>query len=237
MKGFVSSIQSMGTLDGPGVRFVVFMQGCNLRCACCHNPETWALKGGTAYTAEAIYEKAARYRSYFGQKGGITLSGGEPLLQAPFVKELFALCHEGGIHTCLDTSGSLLSPEIDDLLSLTDYVLLDIKYTTDALYQKYVGCKMEAPLRFLAELERRNVPTVLRQVVIPGINDTRENIEALHKLQVRHTCVEKVELLPFRKICTSKYEALGIPFPFSEVPTPSKAEMDALCRCLNETEQ
>ncbi len=228
MEGRVSSIQSMGTVDGPGVRFVVFMQGCNLRCACCHNPETWEMEGGTAYTAEAMYEKAARYRSYFGKQGGITLSGGEPLLQTAFAKKLFALCREGEIHTCLDTSGSLFNPEVSDLLSLTDYVLLDIKYTTDALYRKYVGCGIEAPLRFLGELEKRDIKTALRQVIIPGLNDNRENIEALKNLQGQHTCVEKIELLPFRKICTSKYDALGISFPLAEVPTPSRADIKAL---------
>lgn len=228
MEGRVSSIQSMGTLDGPGVRFVVFMQGCNLRCACCHNPETWTSEGGTIYTAKAIFEKAARYRSYFGQKGGITLSGGEPLLQPAFAKAVFALCREGSIHTCLDTSGSLLNQEVSALLSLTDHVLLDIKYTSDALYRKYVGCGIETPLRFLAELEKRGIKTTLRQVIIPGLNDNRENIEALKKLKAKHACVEKIELLPFRKICISKYDALGIPFPLADVPTPSRADIKAL---------
>lgn len=228
MQGFVSSIQSMGTLDGPGVRFVAFLQGCPLRCACCHNPETWAQEGGTAYTPDEIFEKAIRYRSYFGETGGITLSGGEPLLQPLFALEIFRLCQNAGIHTCIDTSGCLWNTEIENLISLTDYVLLDIKYTTDALYQKFVGCTIEAPLRFLSELQKRNVPTVLRQVILPGINDTTENMNALRQLKETHSCVEKIELLPFRKICTSKYETMGIPFPFANLPSPSRADMEKL---------
>ena len=228
MQGRVSSIQSMGTLDGPGVRFVVFMQGCPLRCACCHNPETWDPNGGTAYTAEEIFKKAVRYRPYFKTKGGSTLSGGEPLLQPDFLTELFSLCRENGIHTCLDTSGCLWNQEIARVLSLTDYVLLDMKYTTDALYQEYVGCSMSAPLQFLEKLQEKSIPTVLRQVIIPGYNDTSENINALVHLKASHSCVQKTELLPFRKICISKYEALKIPFPFANIPAPSRTEMKKL---------
>ena len=228
MQGFVSSIQSMGTLDGPGVRFVAFLQGCPLRCACCHNPETWAQVGGTAYTPEEIFEKAIRYRSYLGETGGITLSGGEPLLQPLFALEIFQLCQKADIHTCIDTSGCLWNTEIENLISLTDYVLLDIKYTTDALYRQYVGCTIEAPLRFLSELQKRNVPTVLRQVTLPGLNDTAVNMNALRQLKETHSCVEKIELLPFRKICTSKYETMGIPFPFANLPSPSRADMEKL---------
>lgn len=228
MQGRVSSIQSMGTLDGPGVRFVAFLQGCPLRCSCCHNPETWNPDGGTLFSANALFKKAERCRLYFGEKGGVTLSGGEPLMQPGFAAAFFALCKENGIHTCLDTSGCLWNAEIEALLSLTDYVLLDIKYPNDVLYQKFVGCKMDAPLHFLAELEQRQIPTVLRQVIIPGLSDTPESMELLAKLQAKHTCVEKIELLPFRKICTSKYASLGIPFPFAEIPTPSRADIKAL---------
>ena len=167
MKGFVSSIQSMGTLDGPGVRFVAFLQGCNLNCGCCHNPETKAVSGGTEYAAEEIAEKCEKYKEYFGEKGGITLSGGEPLVQAAFSREIFAECKKRGIGTCLDTSGSILNDEILSLLDLTDCVLLDIKYHTDELYKKYVGCSLSKPLEFLSVLNDKKIPTVIRQVIIP----------------------------------------------------------------------
>ena len=131
MMGNIHSIQTMGTLDGPGVRFVVFMQGCPLRCKCCHNPDTWDFSGGVEYTPEELVKKALRYRAYFGETGGITASGGEPLCQAAFVEEFFSLCHEEKLHTCLDTSGHILTEDIKKILAVTDRVLLDIKYTED----------------------------------------------------------------------------------------------------------
>ena len=144
--GQVHSIQSLGTVDGPGLRFVVFLQGCNLRCGCCHNPDTWEMHSDKQFTADEIVEKALHYKEYFGEKGGITLSGGEPLLQAEFCYEIFKHCHENGINTCLDTSGSILNDKVKNLLTETDRVLLDIKYTDDDLYIKNVGCSLEKPL-------------------------------------------------------------------------------------------
>ena len=138
MKGYIHSVESFGTVDGPGIRYVVFMQGCPLRCGCCHNLDTWSFDGGTEYTPQQIVEKAIRYKEYFGKDGGITVSGGEPICQSEFVAELFRLCHEEGINTCLDTSGCILNDKIKDLLSVTDRVLLDIKYTKNELYQKHV---------------------------------------------------------------------------------------------------
>lgn len=232
MVGHISSLQSLGTLDGPGVRFVVFLQGCNLRCACCHNPETWPLSGGTDYTPEALLKKVLPYREYFGTRGGVTLSGGEPLLQAPFAAAFFRLCRENHIHTCLDTSGSLLNDAVLALLDETDMVLLDIKYTNEEAYQKYVGCSLSAPLQFLDVLDARRIPTTIRQVIIPSLNDTLENIEALHRFKKAHASVKTIELLPFRRLCQTKYDALCIPFPLAEVPSPTKSEMEALERHL-----
>ena len=227
-QGKIHSFQSLGTLDGPGVRFVVFLQGCHLRCACCHNPDTWALDGGTLFHADEVMQKVARYKEYFASTGGITVSGGEPLLQAEFVRELFALCKKAGIHTCLDTSGSLLNPTVKELLSLTDLVLLDLKYTTDTLYKTYVGCSIDAPLHFLAYLEEQGVPTILRQVIIPTLNDTTESVLALKQIANAHACVQKVELLPFRKICQVKYDSMHIPFPLASIPTPDAQTMERL---------
>ena len=128
VSGRVHSIQSLGTLDGPGVRFVVFTQGCNLRCGCCHNPDTWEMVGGKEYTAQELAEKALHYKEYFSEEGGITFSGGEPLLQPDFVRETFERCHDLGINTCMDTSGSIMNDSVKALLDVTDRVLLDIKY-------------------------------------------------------------------------------------------------------------
>ena len=232
MTGFVHSIQSLGTLDGPGVRFVVFLSGCNLRCHVCHNPDTWECGIGTEYTAEEIVGKAERFREYFGEDGGITLSGGEPLLQARFANEVFTLARERGINTCLDTSGSILNDSVKELLSVTDRVLLDIKYTTDEEYRKYVGCSINAPLDFLAYLSEAKIPTTVRQVIVPTVNDGEKNIKRLKNITRGNPSVEKIELLPFKKICAAKYENMGITFPFADKPTPTKEDMDRLTEIL-----
>ncbi len=231
--GRIHSIQSLGTVDGPGIRFVAFLQGCPLRCGCCHNPDTHSFEGGTAMLPQQLCERVLRYREYFGQDGGITLSGGEPLCQAAFCYEVFALCRQNGICTCLDTSGCLLGQEQKKLLSVTDRVLLDVKYTTEQDYQKYVGCSLDAPLSFLAYLQEKGIPTTLRQVVLPTLNDSTEQIERLRKIARAHSCVDGVELLPFRKLCTVKYEQLGRPFPFAHLPEPTHAQMQALEAALN----
>lgn len=233
-KGRIHSIQSLGTVDGPGVRFVAFLQGCPLRCGCCHNPDTWNPREGTEYTPEELVAKAVRFREYFGTAGGITLSGGEPLWQADFCREVFRLCHEAGIHTCLDTSGCILNDSVRSLLSKTDRVLLDIKYTNDEDYRDHVGCSLPAVLDFLACLNERGIPTTLRQVIIPTLNDSEEQILALRKVMRSHPCVDGVELLPFRKICQVKYDNLGIPFPFGHLPEPDPDRMRALENILRQ---
>ncbi len=228
MMGKIHSIQSLAASDGPGLRFAVFMQGCPLRCGCCHNPDTWDFGGGKEYSAQEISEKAARYKSYFGKTGGITVSGGEPLMQADFVKELFILCREEGINTCLDTSGCILNENVKELLSVTDRVLLDMKYTNSELYKKHVGCEMEKVFDFLGYLNKNKIPVTLRQVIIPTLNDNEDNIKKLKEIADKHECVDKVELLPFRKLCQIKYDNMGIKFPFGDIPEPSKELMNKL---------
>ena len=232
--GRVHSFQSLGTVDGPGIRFVVFFQGCHLRCKCCHNPDTWSFSDGTEYTSEEIVGKALRYREYFGKQGGITLSGGEPLLQADFAREIFALCHENGVNTCLDTSGSILTDSVKALLKETDRVLLDIKYTSEALYRENVGCTMKSALDFLSYLNEEHIPVTIRQVIIPTVNDDRENMLALKEILAQYPCVDKVELLPFRKICQTKYDGMKIAFPFGHLPAGTKAMTDELYKLLAE---
>ena len=228
IKGYINSIQSLGALDGPGIRFAVFLQGCNLRCGCCHNPDTWDLKGGTEYTPLEIVQKAERFREYFGKEGGITFSGGEPLLQADFVREVFSLCKEKGINTCLDTSGSILNDKVKKLLSVTDRVLLDIKYTDEQSYKDYVGCSLEGVLNFLDYLDQNKIPVTLRQVIIPTLNDNEDNILRLKDIAESHKCVDKIELLPFKKICQVKYDKMGIPLPFAHLPEPKRDKIKIL---------
>ena len=228
MTGRIHSIQSLAASDGPGLRFAVFMQGCPLRCGCCHNPDTWDFSAGKEYTAEEIVQKASRYKSYFGDKGGITVSGGEPLMQADFVREIFELSHKEGINTCLDTSGCIMNDEVKNLLRHTDRVLLDIKYTDGELYKKHVGCEMEKALEFLDYLNKEKIPVTLRQVIIPTLNDNEDNVKKLKEIADNHKCVDKTELLPFRKLCQIKYDNMEIEFPFKDIPEPSKEIMDEL---------
>ncbi len=236
VSGRVHSIQSLGTLDGPGVRFVVFTQGCNLRCGCCHNPDTWEMVGGKEYTAKEISEKALHYKEYFSEEGGITFSGGEPLLQADFVRETFELCHNEGINTCMDTSGSILNDSIKSLLEVTDRVLLDIKYTDDSQYRDYVGCSFDKPLAFLEYLEEKGIPTTLRHVLIPTLNDNDESFEKLLAIAKNHKCVDKVEILPFRKICQVKYDKMALDFKFASIPEPTNESVKHFEELLKRTD-
>lgn len=234
MKGWIHSFQSLGTLDGPGIRFVVFMQGCNLRCGCCHNPDTWEMRQGKEFSVDEVVDKVLRYREYYKEDGGITVSGGEPLLQAEFVHDIFKKCHQQGIHTCLDTSGSILNEQVKKLLDETDLVLLDMKYTDEQSYEKYVGCAMAKPIEFLAYLDEQKIPVTLRQVIIPSLNDNEENINRLRDIARKNSCVNKVELLPFKKVCQVKYDDMGIEFPFAEIPAADRGMVEALEKILRE---
>lgn len=231
--GNIHSFQSLGTVDGPGVRFVVFMQGCNLRCKCCHNPDTWSCGEGKEYTAQEVLERCVRCKAYFGKDGGITVSGGEPLLQAEFVKEIFTLCHNNDINTCLDTSGSVMNDSVMELLSQTDRVLLDIKYTDDSAYRENVGCGIDVVFKFLSVLDEMNIKTTLRQVIIPGYTDDAENVLKLKEIAEKHACVDKIELLPFKKICKTKYDSMNIEFPFGNIPEPKKEIMAELKKLID----
>ena len=232
MKGRINSIQTLGTVDGPGVRFVLFMQGCPLRCAYCHNPDTWDFAGGDEVSAEEIFEKVKRYREYFGKDGGITVSGGEPTAQADFVREIFALCKSVGIHTALDTSGCIWNDKVDKLLEVTDLCLLDYKMCNAEDYEKYTRCKKESVDSFLLELQKRSIDTWLRQVIVKGINDSAESVKYLYDVADSHPCVKKVELLKFRKLCAPKYENLGIEFPFGDKPETTAEDITAIMSAI-----
>ncbi len=237
MTGKVHSLQTMGAVDGPGIRYVIFLQGCPLRCAYCHNPDTWTTTGGTLYETNELIKKIKRYRDYFGRDGGVTVSGGEALLQADFVSELFSALHREGINTCLDTSGNWLTQKtsaditasadssadtiaipdnIIELLRVTDLVICDIKFISDELYHKHSYGSLNQVLSFLLNTEKLSVPLWVRHVVVPGLTDTREEISAMSELAHRFSNLKRIELLPFHKLCIPKYEALGIPFPLAD---------------------
>jgi len=225
MTGRIHSIQTMGAVDGPGIRGVVFMQGCPLRCVYCHNPDTWNPEGGEEIEASGLCRRLLRYRSYY-KRGGVTVSGGEPLLQSRFVSELFALLHKEGLHTALDTSGMASLESARPVLEHTDLVICDLKFTTDELYRLHTAMPMQPVLDFLSETEKMNIPLWIRHVVVPGLTDLDEEVKTISRLANRYKNLEKLELLPFRKLCLSKYDALGIPFPLADVPecTPSRIE-------------
>lgn len=226
MKGRIHSFQSMGTVDGPGIRCVVFMQGCPLRCIICHNPDTWDTKAGTEVDTEDLYKKILRYRNYFKNAGGVTVSGGEPLLQAAFVEELFSRLKEAGIHTCLDTSGCLINDAVLSLLEVTDLVLLDHKYARPEDYYRYTKEHQKNAEDFLDLLQEKEIPVWIRRVVIPGLNDDEASFIQLKTLIQHYTNIKRTELLPFRKICLTKYQNMGIPFPLKDTPEPTESEME-----------
>lgn len=228
IRGRISSFQSLGTVDGPGVRSVVFMQGCPLRCACCHNPETWDACGGYETDTDSLAEKILRFKPYFGSSGGVTVSGGEPLMQAEFVNDLFVKLKAQGINTALDTSGCLLGHSVEELLRNTDIVLLDYKYTNSEDHIKYTKCRKETVDAFLDCLESMGKETVIRHVVIHGLNDTDESFKKLSQLARRYSCVKKIELLPFRKLCIEKYDELKLRFPLIDVPETEESFIDSI---------
>ena len=228
MIGRIHSFQSLGTVDGPGVRTVVFMQGCPLRCICCHNPDTWDFTGGTQTTAEELVNRILRYRNYFGEQGGVTVSGGEPLCQTEFVTALFRRLRELGISTALDTAGYRLDESVKALLDVTDLVLLDYKYTDPQDYLRYTQCEMARVDTFLNYLQQTKKRTWLRHVLIPGYNDSVESLLRLRCVRDRYSCIERVELLPFRKLCLEKYRQMEIPFPLEETPEMSVERLEEL---------
>ena len=215
MKGRVSSLQSLGTVDGPGLRYVIFLQGCPLRCVYCHNPETWDPAGGREYAPEELVEKVLRCRAYFGEQGGVTVSGGEPLLQAPFVTELFRQLKEAGIHTALDTSGAGDLKQAAQVLDWTDLVLLDLKFPDEAGYRRYCRGSWAQTQAFAALAGEKRVPLWVRHVVVPGLNDSLEDLRAIKAQAESLPGFQKLEWLPFHNMCLEKYQQLGLPFPLA----------------------
>ncbi len=226
MEGRIHSFETMGCADGPGVRFIAFLQGCPLRCCYCHNPDTWDPQGGQRISAEDIIEKANRYRPYFGQNGGLTLSGGEPMMQPLFVAEILRRAKECGIHTALDTSAMAGEPYWEEILAATDLVIADLKFADEQAYRKNSGGSLAQVLRFLKKTEEMKIPLWIRHVVAPGLTD--RDVPAIRRLAEQFSNLEKLELLPFRKLCLSKYEQLGIPFPMKNTPECSEDMIKAL---------
>lgn len=227
MIGHIHSTESFGTVDGPGIRFVVFMQGCTLKCKYCHNRDTWKVNSGNKITIEELIKNIENYRTYMDNSGGgVTVSGGEPLLQAEFVTELFKKLKELGIHTALDTAGSIpLSPEIKELLKYTDLVLIDIKHIDDEKCKALTGFSNKNNIEFIKYLNNVNIPVWIRQVLVPGYTDDKFDLQKLKQFIDTLSNVEKVEILPYHNLGKFKWEELGDAYELEDVIPPSQDDV------------
>lgn len=242
VKGYIHSTESFGSVDGPGVRFIVFMQGCNMRCKYCHNPDTWDKNGGREVTADEVIKTALRYRTYWGKKGGITISGGEPLLQLDFLIELCKKCRERGISTVIDTAGKPFTREepffskFNELLNYTDLIMLDLKHIDSNDHKALTGFGNENILDLAQYLSEKNVPVWIRHVLVPGINDDDFSLNKLHKFIKTLKNVQRVEILPYHNLGEFKYEDLGIKYPLAGLRSPSKESIANAQRLLHITD-
>jgi len=227
MIGHIHSTESFGTVDGPGVRFVVFFQGCPLRCKYCHNPDTWEFGKGTERTAEDLMKEYDSYKEFL-KSGGITATGGEPLAQPEFLAELFSLAKSKGVHTCLDTSAGVYSPEhheaIDKALKYTDLVMLDIKHIDSAEHKKLTGMGNEHILAFAEHIRDLGIPVWIRHVVVPGITDQHDELFALGEYLSTLSNLKALDVLPYHDMAKPKYENLGMEYPLGDTPPLSKEE-------------
>ena len=234
MNGFIHSTESFGTVDGPGVRFVIFLQGCPMRCKYCHNPDTWKMNAGSLRSAQSLIKEYQRNAAFY-TNGGITVTGGEALMQIDFLLELFALAKENKIHTCLDTSGITYHPgnsgyneKLDKLMALTDLVMLDIKHMDPAGHQELTGHDNAGILAFARYLEEKNVPVWIRHVVVPGITDDPLQLTRLGQFIGTLSNVKALDVLPYHIMGVSKYKELDIPYPLTGVePATQKQAKDA----------
>lgn len=213
--GRIAKFETLGMLDGPGIRTVVFVQGCMLRCAYCHNPALLSFQGGQEYTPKQLLEKILRFKNYYKSHGGVTVSGGEPLGQTEFVTEFFKLCKQEKINTCLDTSG-VGTGDFEELLKYTDLVLLDIKHTTDKGFKELTLIEKDRTVPFTQALIKSGVPVWVRQVIIPEITDSSEYLDSLLEEISKFKNIEKIEFLPFHTMAYSVYEELGIDNRFKD---------------------
>ena len=228
MDGYIHSVESFGTVDGPGLRLVIFCQGCPLRCRYCHNPDSWAVGRGTRMSPQELIDQYERNKAFYG-RGGLTVTGGEPLLQIDFLLELFRLAKEKHIHTCIDTSGatdregqSAYNDKLDALMTMTDLVMLDIKHIDAPAHKSLTGMDNAGILAFARYLKEKNVPVWIRHVVVPGVTDDEQALARLGRFIGGLSNVEALDVLPYHTMGVAKYAQLGIPYPLEGVPPMSR---------------
>ena len=230
-KGRISTTESFGSVDGPGIRFIVFVQGCRYRCQYCHNPETWERAGGYEATPEEMFREALRYRPYWKERGGITVSGGEPLLQLEFVTELFRLAKEKGVNTVIDTAGEPFTYDepffsaFETLLPLSDLFLLDLKQIDDAKHRALTGTSNESALALARFLSERGKRMWIRHVLVPGWTTGEEDLGRLSEFIAGLKTVDRVEVLPYHAMARHKYEELRLPYRLGDTPAPTAEEI------------
>lgn len=227
VKGRLHSYESCGTVDGPGLRFVVFLQGCPLRCQYCHNPDSWDFNKGQEVTVGEVLEQVIKYKSYMKfSGGGLTVTGGEPLYQTEFIEALFACCKEEGIHTTVDTSGYLEIEQVENLLEVTDLILLDLKSMDPHHHKELTGFDNTKIIRFANELSNRNQPMWIRHVLVPGLTDNDEDLHSLGQFVSRLNNVGCLEILPFHKMGEYKWEELGLDYKLSKTRPPYRSRIE-----------
>lgn len=232
MIGHMHSTESFGAADGPGVRFIVFMQGCHMRCRYCHNPDTWKMDGGDEVTADEILKRALRFKPYWGKDGGITISGGEPLLQIDFVIELFKKAKELGINTCIDTAGNPFTKEepffskFEELMKYTDLLLLDLKEINPTRHKDLTGFDNSNIIEMAKYLSEINKPVWIRHVLVPEHSDFDEDLDALGDFIDTLSNVDRVEILPYHTLGKFKWENLGIPYTLESISPPSAERIE-----------
>jgi len=229
--GYINSIETMGLVDGPGIRVVFFMQGCPLRCLYCHNPETWGMKSDLIMTPKEVVEKILRFKNYFGKEGGVTFSGGEPLLQKDFLLETLKLCKKEGINTAIDTCG-VTDDDYDEILDYVDLVIMDIKSHDRKEYKHITGVEIEKSLEFLECCQSKNKKMWIRRVVVPNINDTEKQTLEFKNFISKIKNVEKVELLPYQTLGVHKYKELSLPYKLEDVESMDKEKCERLSKLL-----
>lgn len=230
-KGRIQSTESFGSVDGPGLRFVVFTQGCRYRCQYCHNPETWAMDGGHEVSAAEVFRQALRYRPYWKKTGGITVSGGEPLLQPDFVTDLFRRAHAAGVNTVMDTAGDSfvyggdLFRQMEELLPLTDLFLLDLKHIDPVRHEQLTGVSNESSLELARYLSERGKRMWIRHVLVPGWTTDEDDLARLSAFIGELKTVDRVDVLPYHAMARHKYEEMGIPYRLGDTPEPTADEL------------
>lgn len=238
IKGYIHSLETFGLVDGPGVRFVVFLKGCAMRCKFCHNPETWQA-GGDVFTPQELFDRVIRYKKYWKDNGGITVSGGEPLLQMDFVTEFFKLAKAQGVHTTIDTAGQPFSDDpnwlsrFEELMSVTDLVMLDLKDMDENAHKELTGVGNANILQMAKWLSDHNKHMWIRHVLVPGVTDDEKDLENMHNFISTLKTVDLVEILPYHTLGLSKWISMGLDYPLDGVPTPTKEQVEKAEKILH----